>query len=218
MEILSLLQKSPFFRGISTASRQSLSRICQLKTLKKREILFQECEEGKAVYFLVDGSIQLCKATAEGREVTIKLIKAGELFAEVILFESPVYPVSAIAVEKSTVCIMPRREFHLLLAEETFRTDFIGMLMRKQRYLVNQILTLSASDVETRFFKFISDQFGKQEKYLITLSKKDLAAAIGVNPETFSRLLLKLKEEGKLSWEGNTLQLRKRIWEEQREI
>jgi CRP-like cAMP-binding protein len=214
MDIQSLLENSSFFKGVSTPSREAIGRICRLQSLKKREILFLEGDEGRALYLLAEGTIQLYKTSAEGREVTIKFVKPGELFAEVILFESAVYPVSAVAADRSLVCALPRHEFHSLLTEESFRTDFIGMLMRKQRYLVGQILTLSGSDVETRFFKFLASQFGKREQYHITLSKKDVAAAIGANPETFSRLLLKLKEEGSIFWEGDQLRLRKGTWAE----
>jgi CRP-like cAMP-binding protein len=212
MEIQTLLEKTPFFKEVSAESKKAISRICQSRTLKKKEVLFLEGEKGNAIFLLAAGNIQLYKTTPEGREVTIKMVKPGEIFAEVILFEKESYPVSAIALEKSVIYLLPRVEFHRLLSEESFRNDFIGMLMRKQRYLVNQIMNLSASDVETRFFNFLEEQYGHRNQYLITISKKDLAAAIGANPETFSRLLLKLKEEGTLIWEGDQLRLRSGFW------
>jgi CRP-like cAMP-binding protein len=44
------------------------------------------------------------------------------------------------------------------------------------------------------------------------MSKKQVAAAIGTIPETFSRLLLRLKEEGIGSWEGERLSLAPGFW------
>ncbi|MBA7578249.1 hypothetical protein ES708_20111 [subsurface metagenome] len=86
------------------------------------------------------------------------------------------------------------------------------MLMRKQRYLADRILFLTGHDVEERFFYFLEEQYGRKGEYRILMSKKDIAAAIGTIPETFSRLLLRLKQEQKLRWEGENLYLAKDFW------
>ena len=182
------------------------------KSFKKREMLFLEGEPGDSVFLLATGSIQLFKSTPEGKEVVIKLVKPGEIFAEVILFERERYPVSAIAVADSQVCLFPKKPFYALLDQDSFRNDFIRMLMQKQRYLVDQILNLSAADVEQRFWQFLKNHYGEKEEYSISLTKKDVAAAIGITPETLSRLILRLKIEEKLTWEGDHVRLREGFW------
>lgn len=213
MDAQLLLDQVDFFKGVSAENKKALAAICQPQRLKKREMLFLEGDRGSAIYLLAEGNVQLFKTTAEGKEVVIKLVQPGELFAEVVLFEKESYPVSAIAIEKSLVYLIAKRAFNQLLARESFRNDFIGMLMRKQRYLVSQIVNLSSADVEERFFHFLAQQYGKKEQYRVTFSKKDLAAAIGTNPETLSRLLFRLKEEGTAVWEGDKLTLRKSYWQ-----
>ena len=77
----------------------------------------------------------------------------------------------------------------------------------------DRILYLTGHDVEERFFLFLQEQFGRLESYRIPLSKKDIAAAIGTIPETFSRLLLRLRNEKKIHWEGETHQLAAGFWQ-----
>ena len=86
------------------------------------------------------------------------------------------------------------------------------MLQAKQRYLADQIFRLSALDVEQRFFHFLSDQYGEREEYIIDVTKRDAAAAIDALPETLSRLLLKLRDEGTVQWDGERLTLRRGFW------
>ena len=50
------------------------------------------------------------------------------------------------------------------------------------------------------------------EKRAQMLKPEDIAAAIGTIPETFSRLLLRLKEEKKIRWEGEKLRLAEGFW------
>jgi CRP-like cAMP-binding protein len=212
MDITELLQQSDFFKSISAPARRAVAAICIPKVLRKREMLFMEGDKGHSMFLMAQGAVQLFKASAEGKEVVIKLVRAGEIFGEAILFEREVYPVSACALTPAEVFLLPRRQFDCLLEEEGFRRDFIGMLLAKQRYLADQIFRLSALDVEQRFFHFLREQYGEREEYLIDVTKRDVAAAIDALPETLSRLLLKLRDEGTVQWDGEELHLRTGFW------
>lgn len=212
MDVDAILRQADFFPGISDAGRRAVAEICLTRDLQKKEILFLEGDEGYAFFYCVRGSIQLHKSLPDGKEIVIKIIKPGELFGEVILFEQNHYPVSALALQPSRVLILPKIQFHCLLEREEFRNDFILMLMKKQRYLANRIKYLSGQDVEDRLINFLRDHFGERENIRIGMSKKDVAAAIGATPETLSRLLLKLKQERRLVWEGKTIRVNPSIW------
>jgi CRP/FNR family transcriptional regulator len=207
MDIETVLSTSEFFRGLSDANREALARICIPRNLTKRQTLFVEGEQGQALYICIHGSIQLHKSTPDGRDVVIRVIGPGEVFAEVVLLEKDRYPVTATALTKALVFAMARSQFHALLSEAEFRNDFIAMLMAKQRYLADQIKYLSLHDVGERLIAFLRDHFGPREVMTCPLSKKDVAAAIGVTPETLSRTLLKLKAAKRLVWEGKEIRM-----------
>lgn len=203
-----LLKSNEFFSDFSGSDLESLAKICMTKNLQKKEILFWEGATGYAAYVCLRGNIQLYKTGADGKEIVIKLIKPGEMFAEVILFEQQKYPVSARVLSESTVLIIPRNGFRDLLNQTEFRDDFIRVLMQKQRYLTNRIKYLSSADVEERLFLFLKEQFGEQKQIKTRLSKKDVAAAIGTTPETLSRVLIRLKNEQKMEWQSNQINLK----------
>ena len=203
-----ILKTSEFFKGISGRSRDLISGLCIPKTLKKKETLFSEGEQGSAVYLSGRGSIQLSKIHPGGKETVIKIIESGEMFGEVVLFENSAYPVTATALSKAVVYVLPRRDFLGLLNNETFRNDFIAMLMKKQRYLAEQIHNLSTYTAEERFLRFILGRHGNRKEYEVNLSKKDIAAAIGTNPETLSRIFASLKRKGMLEFDGKKIRLK----------
>jgi CRP/FNR family transcriptional regulator, dissimilatory nitrate respiration regulator len=212
MDVKSVLEKSDFFRSISGSAKSAVASICIPKVLQRREMLFLEGDQGHSMYLMAQGAVQLFKSSPDGKEVVIKLVRLGEIFGETVLFGEERFPVSACALTPSEVFLIPKRQFDCLLEEEGFRRDFIAMLLEKQRWLADQIFRLSALDVEQRFFHFLRDQFGEREEYVIDVSKKDVAAAIDALPETLSRLLLKLRDEGSVQWEGEKLRVRKGFW------
>jgi CRP/FNR family transcriptional regulator len=206
MEPAEIIRKTDYFKSLSESNIELLVDICVPKSLSKKEILFLEGDKGHALYLCARGTIQLHKTSPDGQEIVIKVVKQSELFAEVILFEKVKYPVSAIALEETLVYLLPRAQFHCLLENEQFRNDFIAILMAKMRYLADQIQYLTVYDVEERLMRFLNQHYGEEKDIRITLSKKDVAAAIGTTPETLSRLILRLKEEGKMRWEGKRIQ------------
>ncbi len=212
MDVVTLLQQSDLFHTISAGARKSIASICIPRVYRKREVLFHEGDEGHSMYLMAQGTVQLFKTSPDGKEVVIKLMKPGELFAETILFERPDYPVSAAALTPAEVYLIPRRQFHCLLEDAGFRNDFIAVLLAKQRYLADQIFRISALDVEARFLHFLRDHFGEKERYTVNLSKRDVAAAIDALPETLSRVLLKLRDEGSVTWDGDEILVRAGFW------
>ncbi|MGC9424107.1 Crp/Fnr family transcriptional regulator, partial [Vibrio sp.] len=91
-----------FFGSTASAEHRTLvegsSRL--IKTGKK-QLLFNEGDEGTEIYFLANGKVKLFRATEDGKEAVIRLIETGEYFAEILLQLKHRYPVSAIALEES---------------------------------------------------------------------------------------------------------------------
>jgi CRP/FNR family transcriptional regulator, dissimilatory nitrate respiration regulator len=216
MDIHELLEESDFFRALSLTARGAIASICVPKVLRKREILFLEGDQGHSMYLLAQGTVQLFKSSVDGKEVVIKLLRPGEIFGEVVLFEQDRFPVSACALTPAQVFMIPKKQLDCLLQEQAFRRDFIAMLLSKQRYLAERIFRLSALDVEQRFFHFLREQYGEREEYAIDITKRDFAAAIDALPETLSRLLLKLRDDGTVQWDGERLQVRAGFWKQRR--
>jgi CRP/FNR family cyclic AMP-dependent transcriptional regulator len=216
MDISLLLDHSEFFKGISSAGKTALAAICIPKGLAKHEMLFFEGDTGEAMYVCASGMIQIYKSGQNGKDSVIKLIGPGEIFAEVILFEQSRYPANAIALKKSLVYRIQKRQFSKLLNDERFRNDFIGMLMKKQRYLIRKIHDLVTLDAEQRFIRFLEEQYGRKQEYRILIPKKDIASAIGTTSETFSRLVAKMIKDGILTIKKDKIQMKDGFWDERK--
>ena len=207
MDKHAVLKNTQLFSRISQKHLSALADICLSRHLRKKEMLFTEGDRGFSVFILISGTIRLFKTSEDGQETDIKMVKPGELFAEVILFEETTYPVSAVALQDSDLFMIPKYQFNCLLQDEAFRNDFLKNLMEKLRFLTSQIRVLSAADIETRFFLFLEELYGRQTKIRCLISKKDVAASIGAAPESLSRLLARLKVRGLCSWEGEWIVL-----------
>ncbi len=207
-----ILAQSERFTGWPGSSMTEIISRGNLRSVIKGAIVFLEGDPGKDFFVLLDGKIRLSKSTDDGHKSMVKIILPLEAFAVTVLFEDAVYPVTATAIEDSHLFTISKRAFLRFLDKPDFRDQFISLLMRKLLYLTDRILYLTSFDVEERFFRFLSDSYGKHETYTIDMSKKEVAGAVGTVPETLSRLLGRLKSKKVLEWENRNLRLVEGFW------
>lgn len=207
-----ILATTHLFGGLKPEHRMKLAHKAFLRELTKNETLFHEGQKGEVLYLLVTGQVQVHKTDAEGNQAVIKIFKPGEMFAQVILFERQDYPVTAVALAPSTVLGLYRRDVLSELKYEPFRNDFIAQLMQRQRFLASRLSALATPDVEERLRSFLRDHYGPCTSVVCKLRRKDVAAAIGVTPETLSRLLGRLKKSGALLWRERRIRIDPSFW------
>ena len=209
-----ILRRTALFGSLHVETLQRVAAICLVRHTARRQYLFHEGESGTALFVQVTGSTQLYKTAPDGRRIVIKVVKPGELFGEVVLFEQRHYPVNAMALSTGMVFTLPRHQFACLLEDASFRSDFLASVMGKLRFLTEKIQYLTSHDVEDRLFLFLEEQYGRAGALTVSFSKKDVAAAIGTTPETLSRLLLRLRKEGRCTWSGRRVIIDPAVWEE----
>ena len=66
--------------------------------------------------------------------------------------------------------------------------------------------------MEQRFFSFLGSQYGEKALIKTPLSKKDVAAAIGTTPESLSRLIQRLSDDGIIAWKGREIRILSDPW------
>lgn len=207
MDKSDILARISLFENLSPEQLNSVAEITTNRMVTKREQLFQSGAPGDLVYVLVQGAIQLYNISPDGREVVLKVVKPGEMFGEVVLFERKTYPVSSVALKNSQLFSFSRASFLRLLDQPAFRDAFIAQIMKKMRYLTVQFHNLSSYEVADRLLLFFKEHHGDSKEFTIGLSKKDIAAAIGTTSETLSRTIKRLQECGKISWEGKKISI-----------
>ena len=134
----------------------------------------------------------------------INSLKAGEIFGNNLLFSSsPIYRGDVIAKEKCVIAFISKENLEYLLQNnKEFLELYLQAQSDKAKSLTGRIQLLSFPNAEERLFYYASKSNG-----VITFKNvTTLAATLGVQRETLSRLLTTLikrhlikKEKGKIT-------------------
>ncbi len=207
-----VLAQTTFFAGLSGSSRRALAHVCGLRTVSRGDVLFREGEPAVGLWVCHSGRVRLARRGPDGREHVLKMVRPGETFAEAVLFEMPTYPATATVLEPGVMFVIPTPDVRALLRDEAFRDDFLAMMSRKLRHLAERAAAAPVADLAARFERFLDEQFGSALRIETRLTRRDVASALGIAPETLSRLLRELRVSGRVHWSGRVIQrgIRKR--------
>ena len=172
--------------------------------IAKGNIIFHEGDVCESIGIIINGKIDIVSYSFQGKELLINSLKAGEIFGNNLIFSSlPIFKGDVIAKEKCVVAFINKENLvYLLQNNAEFLDLYLQAQSDKAKLLTARIQLLSFPNAEERLFYYASKNHNVIEFKNVTT----LAATLGVQRETLSRLLTSLverhlikKEKGKIT-------------------
>src|SRR3972149_6282495 len=110
-DLIPFLRSVPLFAGLSDRSLAALARAGRIQRLPKGKTLFNQTDPAEAVYVGRSGCVALLLSAADGRELVINEMRAGDCFGELALVTGQPRSTGAMAREASEVISIPRQAF-----------------------------------------------------------------------------------------------------------
>ena len=200
--------QAPLFTSLLPEQRRKLGDMAAAKELGTEETLFMEDDPCTGFYVLVEGAIQLTRfALAPGSpHPTLALVLPIQSFAEAAMFGGEAFPATATALKPSKVVHFPKGRFLRTMREDP---DLALAIIHAQsvwlRKLTMQIQQLSASDSLERLRHWLREHLPRRGELVLPVTKKALAAELGMTPETLSRGLRSFQDQGLIQVKGTRI-------------
>lgn len=111
---LARLRGIPLFSGLNSSELRIINNLLHERHYNKGEIVFDEGEEGQAIYFVLSGEVIICR---QGRPLdgAIASLSSGQFFGELALLDNSPRMAQVRASSNCTLAVL-------------FREDFLGLL------------------------------------------------------------------------------------------
>lgn len=204
-----LLRGVPLFAGVREVQWPALLRLMSIRSYPRNHVLFVQGEPAHHLYIVLEGWVRIYRSLPEGDEATVSLFTRGESLAEAAIFEAGGYPVTGAATEESRLLLISGSGLRRALVDDPrLMMNMMASMASKLQYLVKRLAQLSHRTTKQRVAAFLLSLAEKQNASTIRLplDKRLIAARLGMQPESFSRALAKLANDG-VHKEGQALHL-----------
>lgn len=202
------LKKHHLFSKLTDFQLDRVCQFSQLQQLNDGQLLFNQDDKVTAFYMVLNGKIKLFRMSPDGQEKIIEIVKSGEVFAEALMFTSQTdYPVSAAALTDTIVVAINAKNFREMLWDSTATCLLLlGDMSLRLRKLIKEIDTLTLHSGTCRVASYLIQEMPDGEsEFKLEIPKNIIAARLSIKPETFSRIIKSLNNQGILSIEGNSV-------------
>jgi CRP/FNR family transcriptional regulator len=213
--LLEDLKLAALFSRLDAPSLAELGRIARVRRADAGAVLFAAGDRATGFFVLLEGRVKLYKISPDGKEYILRMVRAGETFAEAVALSGLRYPVFAEALEPSRLAYFEVNEFsHLIQRSPQLALNMIATMAELLHTLTVKIEDLSLREVGARLCRHLLEAAQQEsgtpqdgQTLELETTKTALAARIGTISETLSRTFRKLQQHRILRVERNRVTL-----------
>src|SRR5438876_847089 len=180
------------FAELAGAEVAQLTDRMRKRSVKHGQALVCEDDRGVHLYVVLAGAVKTARPGEFGQEALVSIMRTGDFFGELALFDGSPRSASATALEDTRAALLARDDFLAFLeAHPAAVRVVLDALAKTIRRLSDRVEDLIFLDVPSRVAKYLLDlaQVNGTAKLELTLTQDELAAFIGASRVSVNRVL-----------------------------
>lgn len=213
--MLTVLSKVPLFSGLTDVELEAIHKNAVTRSFPRNTIVIHEGDASDSLYVIISGEVKVYLSDEQGKEIIINTQGPEEYFGEMALIDDNVRSASVMTTKKSSLYIISKRDFKVVLADHPdIAISLIKEMARRVRILTDNVKSLALLDVYGRVAKTLLGLAHDQDGKLIIedkLTQQDIANRVGASREMVARILKDLTTGGYISVEQKKIVIHERL-------
>ncbi|MEC8664715.1 MAG: Crp/Fnr family transcriptional regulator [Pseudomonadota bacterium] len=206
------LEQLSLFKGCGANFMEKLTKSGHEHRHPKGKLLCLHGDEAEHFFIIKSGWVKLFRETIDGTQAITDILSHNSVFGETAIFENGVYAYSAEIVKPAIIASYP---IDLLKSEiesnHKLAMNMLRSMAHHRRQQDKEIEHLELQNAPQRIGCFLLKLTPQDAEGPVTIhlpyDKTLIAARLGMQPETFSRALGKLKKSAGVTIKGATVEM-----------
>jgi CRP-like cAMP-binding protein len=208
---LDLIKDNPYFAGLQTEELDFIKKLITEKSYDRGEMIVLDGEPAQALYFVISGAVKIFKTSVDGKEQILDIIRPGQSFNDVSIFDHGLTPVSAQAMSPLLLYEIDKNSVDTIIRRyQRVASNVIKVLAARVRNLVALVEDLSFRTVLGRVAKILLDNAADGKSPGPRLTQQEMAAMAGTAREVVGRSLKTLEEDGTIKLDRHRIVIKNR--------
>ena len=186
------------------------------KKIKKGQNIYVPEDAADKIYLINEGRIKIGNYGVGGKEITKAILGKGEIFGELAIVGDSKRRDFALAMEETSLCIMPRDEMKSLMKDHSGLNLFMMKIMGKRTLEMEKRLeSLVFKDSRSRIIEFLLDlvdKKGQRVGYEMLVRKfithQEVANMTATSRQTVTTVLNELRSKNLITFDRKRLLIR----------
>lgn len=208
------LDSIALFAPLSPSDRQALAQQCRWRRYAAQEQVFDRSDDGREVYFIIEGVVRIVDYSFSGREVSFDDISAGVYFGHLSAIDDQPRSAGVISLTESLLASMSQGLFertvtgHPQLALDIMRN--MAAMVRRSTERIMDLSTLGANNrVHAEILRLARAARTAGDGATAAISPipvhSDIASRVSTTRETVARVFGELAKSGLVQRRSNQL-------------
>ncbi|MBI9075021.1 MAG: Crp/Fnr family transcriptional regulator [Desulfatibacillum sp.] len=210
-KVFEIITHIPFFSGLDDDQLVLVRNMATEVSFEKGQFMFYDGDKAEGFYAALEGQVKIYKISPEGKEQIFHVFGPGEPFGEVPVFSGGSYPANAQALVKTQCLYFSRKGIvNLINQSPPIALNMLAVLAKRLREFTVQVENLSLKEVDGRvagYLLHMAAEQGHDDLVILHISKAHLASLLGTIPETLSRSLARLRDNGLIQVDKREIRL-----------
>jgi CRP/FNR family cyclic AMP-dependent transcriptional regulator len=204
---------APLFQSLPLSSIEDLTQRVSQRAVKPHKTIVSQAEPGDSMFIIQKGRVKVVIFGENGREVTLSILRAGDVFGEMSLFDGKTRSANVIAIEPTTLLCLHRDDLLRHIANHPRTSlNLLGQMASRLRRADDTIAQLALCDVNQRLvWQLVSlareEGVQSSEGWMVRRrpTQQELANMIGSCRETISRAFNQLARDELIVAKGRSM-------------
>ena len=204
------IKQLEFFRDLPDEIINEVKKCSRVKLYPKDMPLLWAGMECTAVYFILEGRVDISRLSPQGREQVLERLGKGEAFNLVpVLLSKPLNPADAKTVGSAKLLVIERKDFlRLLDSYPSLMHALAAYLAKRLLAMVELVERLALFPVRQHLAAFLINQADDVgENVARHWTQEDIARRLGTVRDVVGRALRKFEQEGLIRFQRDHIQL-----------
>lgn len=198
-----LLEGIALFEGLDPLDLNWISARARRRLFAAGTNILTAEQPGEAVYVILHGTVKIHVEQADGRDVVLAILGAGDTLGEMSLIDSAGRSASAVTLEESLLLWMDKSAFQeSLRCFPAVAQNLVRILSARVRLANELIQALASMDVNGRVARQLlafADKYGRAEGASVLipihLTQSDIADLVGASRKRVNQVMVAFREQ-----------------------
>jgi CRP/FNR family cyclic AMP-dependent transcriptional regulator len=191
---IDILRGHPIFGKLPPNILEQLATYVTRRRVKRGSALFAKGDPGTGLMAVLSGTVKISVPSADGHEVVLNLIRAGELFGEIALLDGRPRTADATAMDDCELMVIDRRDFIPFVKNQpNIALNLIEILCARLRHTSEQVEDLMFLSLPARLAKTLLKLANRSDSdkrsATFTITQRELSQMIGMSRESTNKQL-----------------------------